>query len=1194
MATQAVSEAPEPSSLASSVSHLPSTSSRPGHSSHDSDVSDNNDSQPAPPGLPSRNTTSNPIKTNSTNNVMRWRPFYLRRTVLLGFLAVFLGILIAIEILFFVSKKNNGIATCDPHKHYLWTYGPTAFLTILAATWSRVEYQSKLMVPWIRLSQPGNAVSQTLLRDYISQFSPFALFTSLHHRDFLVSITVAVGFTMKLVIVISTGLIILTPIGIEATYPMVIQNSFVDSASRFNRTTPAVANAEPISSYLMMGHTAGGIPLPDGIFGGYAFQSVQTNMPAGVDTRVTVDGLTNSLDCEPAEVKLKEARLVHGDSSDIAVLLNMSINSPGCNVSSFMMHSIPLNQTRSEHFFARLLSPVQCDGIPGETGRRAFVIVGLLTYYSDYSPTERNVDTKEPKHQLGVELTNSTQLMCVPEYAINRVEVVQNRTNTKSVMLVQGSAKRTLESVNAWQILDAQSSSEGRLYGTKAPPFIFALNGTSDSPAGVDAEINEEAVWLVMNHKLDSVSAIKYLYNPKVLQQVTSEIYQQLSAITCKYSLMQPTSMNTTGSAIMSQERLVVQIWAAQWVSGLAIICITLIAISLFLVPSQGILPSSPSTIMGMASIIINSERLITTLRYAGLADDEYLCHYLEPSAFQSEHIHNNGANQSEYLIHVNKGVRSEKLGRLGHANSRLSHPVLLHPGGRSALCIGLVAVIITLEVLLQQSSNNSGIGGAGNEIYLHYTWTAIPALILGLLAMAFSATDFVTRSLVPYMLSKENIRRKRLSHLALLDAPEVSSGRTSGYLASWIFTSNLTYPRFTYGDLAFPELLVGAPTSPQDLFNTSTASIAAVIPAALGPPATDIYYHNPLGLWIEGEGCNRDPQSEQFRYNRVLSTSTEATYFGLGGIETADTVNGCSRMLYAWGHIDYNADPILQHVAALGCNVSYEIVDVATTFVGMTLDLDPQNPPQPRENTARNSTIHSFSLPVYVNLAQVNYAPQLLDNFFSLLVSSPWAISMSDLGDKSAVHRVADAIKFHHGVIMAQSLAESLLPANKTNTTLGASTQSGQTDADLVYNATMSGRSKRRVVQDATATRILEALAGASLVLFLVGWIKLPRTDVLPRDTVTSIASVVALIAGGNLLSHLPPDAQQLGSEAEIIAALRGGPGLRLWMGWGLVPDVQGKMYGNENEAGESRFGIFVVNDEEEEGVGEGEDTDD
>ncbi len=61
-----------------------------------------------------------------------WTPIYLRRVVLLSFITVFILIIIAIESLLVISNKNNGLATSNSAEHYLWTYGPTAFITGVA------------------------------------------------------------------------------------------------------------------------------------------------------------------------------------------------------------------------------------------------------------------------------------------------------------------------------------------------------------------------------------------------------------------------------------------------------------------------------------------------------------------------------------------------------------------------------------------------------------------------------------------------------------------------------------------------------------------------------------------------------------------------------------------------------------------------------------------------------------------------------------------------------------------------------------------------------------------------------------------------------------------------------------------------------------------------------------------------------
>ena len=92
-----------------------------------------------------------------------------------------------------------------------------------------------------------------------------------------------------------------------------------------------------------------------------------------------------------------------------------------------------------------------------------------------------------------------------------------------------------------------------------------------------------------------------------------------------------------------------------------------------------------------------------------------------------------------------------------------------------------------------------------------------------------------------------------------------------------------------------------------------------------------------------------------------------------------------------------------------------------------------------------------------------------------------------------------------------------------------------------------------------AASTRALEALLGAALALLVVGWLRMRQTDVLPLAP-TTIASVAALIAGGNLVEKLPADAAWR-RRADVAAALRAAGATEFWIGWGLVPDLEGRV---------------------------------
>jgi hypothetical protein len=426
--------------------------------------------------------------------------------------------------------------------------------------------------------------------------------------------------------------------------------------------------------------------------------------------------------------------------------------------------------------------------------------------------------------------------------------------------------------------------------------------------------------------------------------------------------------------------------------------------------------------------------------------------------------------------------------------------------------------------------------------------------------------------------------------------------------LASLILTSNLSYPKWTFENLAFAQYVpdVSLPSAPG--FNTSTASVTAVLPAVRGKLDCRVYdstqitynltrnyeffygkYQNPLGISIKGEECGLETNSslekyERLRYNILLSTYENATYFARGdGTDGATDIQGCSDLIYTWGQLDWEADTAIQHIAAMGCNMSYEMVDVDMTFSGLSLDLDTQNPPKPREDTVRTSIMEKSDVGLsllYYKLSLVQVGTELLDEFFGMLVSSPWAIPVRDLGNASADDAIREAIKFQHGIIVTQNLGMNRVPLNCSESYDCRNSTLGDNDADArhLYNATATDRvGRRRVVQDHVSTRILDALLGTTLVLLIINWILMRDTAILPSSP-TTIASVAALIAGGNILSKLPSNAAWMSPE-EIAASFP--QGTRIWLGWGHVPDETG-----QNENGLSQFGIYAVRDGDDTGV--------
>ncbi|KAI0440985.1 hypothetical protein F4803DRAFT_577051 [Xylaria telfairii] len=1177
-----------------------------------------------------------------------WRPFYLRRVVLLGFIILFILIIVAIESLVAISEKNNGIATSMSRDHYLWTYGPTAFLTVVAALWARTEYQSKLVAPWIRLSENHRSkhavpASQTLLLDYISQFSIFTIFSSLRNKDFIVFITLVVSIIIKVLIVLSSGLISLKLTNITRdSYPLVLETKFVDSNAR-------LATTGNLAFYVITGLGSGTLTsLPEGISSEYAFQSVRTNLPnTGLETRVTTDGLRSSLPCDDSvEMILVAARPLSRHSGIDS--LNVTISSPGCNLTNVALRGVADHDIAPNYTLFARFEQVQCDTVDGDDGKRILALFGNLTYYTDTSQTIPN--RSGPVHpRVGI-LNRSTQLLCVPTYAIEKIQVIHNGTQAKTVIPAHGerASSRMLESVTAWNIMEAQFEAIHSL-----DDFVAAFSSwTNVSMVPVDIDVSMETA--LKSYVPPGSQAIS-LFDPVILQHTVEAYYRQVSAFVSKQSLTQPALENVLGSAIISENRFTIHPLVAYSMIGVLVICILFTAVALFIVPTDGFLPHNPSSLLCSISIFLFSRDLLNRLRYSGASDDDHLSHWLRPFTFRSRLAYDIVPGQTRFCVNVeaeDEGQR-ERSDQFPQISSKIYHPIILHPISRSMLCFGMIGLIVALELLLHKSNLEDGLGDISedNKVYTHYAWTAVPALVFGALSVTLSTVDAQIRTLAPYMaLKRESVSKNVFTQLELLDmtipvamykefklknpwafatttalliaslfttlsaslfqelsipsATSIALQANQSFLLdkfgdyepdphpdnsaliSLILESNLSFPRFTFNDLAFPQFAPILNLSESNThLNASTISISTVVPAVRGRMdcyspkihanitlnyTSDYGYYNPLMVLFDEED-----------YTFQLGTNSNASYVGqvIGLFSKTD-------LLYLWGKIDYGTSPVIQYMNAMGCNIIFEAVDVNTTFIGTDLNIDFQNPPQPLDSTARNSTLNNgyggevqnLKYDSYGKLARVDVNPQLLDPFFGMLVTSPWAIPMSALGDPSASVSVEAAIKFQHGIIQAQTLTEIYAPANTTNSTIAEPISPGDNDARPLYNATVTDATgRRRVVQDAVSTHILVALLAITLVLFIIGWAGTTGTDVLPRSP-TTLASVAALIAGGNLLDRLPTDAQ---SPEDILAAL-GGPGARLWMGWGNLPDEEGRLTGGENEAGVSQFGIFLVDEEE------------
>lgn len=286
------------------------------------------------------------------------------------------------------------------------------------------------------------------------------------------------------------------------------------------------------------------------------------------------------------------------------------------------------------------------------------------------------------------------------------------------------------------------------------------------------------------------------------------------------------------------------------------------------------------------------------------------------------------------------------------------------------------------------------------------------------------------------------------------------------------------------------------------------------------------------------------------------------------------------SSTIYSWGQV-FNSTEGRYSVNAtvMACNETIEAVDVQTVLYGRNYSISADTVPQPNEASVRMSVATYKTSPpgdVYQGLLS-NGSRLLVDPFFDLLTISRQGISFEDLGNISKFDDVVSAIRLQHGIIRAQFANFNMRDPVNWEPRIALPDRFAPSDErnhHIIYPAKMEiPKAQLCIIQDPTATRILEGLLSMVIVLILVAKLFQARTDILPSNA-RSIASVLALIAGGNLFQFLHTKGVETTDMDEFAEKELFVDGHVCWLGWKKVKD---------SEDGETaRYGIWILTPQE------------
>lgn len=1182
-----------------------------------------------------------------------WHPAFLQTRTLYTFIFIFIVLAIALETIFLISNQRQGLAESFSGLHYLWTFGPAAIMTLIAALWACVDFSARVATPWIREIKSEADLKAALLIDYVSMNSFCIPFYALRGRDVYLSAVTLVSLILTMLIVIAPSLIQLDDIQTRITARA--QTEFVDDPSRL---------AEPglLPLYEVVGHQRFGLPLPEGMSHQFVYQSVQPSTSEVRDLRATVEGISLQLHCERAVVT-SFTGVPPQEADDENVYATMTLSTTDCDFMApdqtvlFSPDWMALNETTGwlAGSFASTGQIVtgQCQNYSSslDNYRVAWLIANVsLTKVDDEILDMPNGS----KYSLA--LQNSQQLICKPEYNLSGVNIQENRGIVQEVSLAQTQRVRKFPNLHAWHIVEAMFNA----YTLDSSPFIagyvWVLTGTGGRYLHL-AEFWDDmsrSILLMSQDIFPNISAVDTF----TLLKTSFESYFRIHGLFLLHRALVAVSKenDVVGQAHIQRNRLVVQTLACQVLVGLCVLVSLLLVVGWRFRSTCRSLPENPSSIIGLIAL---SKHI--GLRFPKLLGASQMGKWKAEvhkwNAFRQDVTD----DSSEHSVDRKEQLSNDKL---------IENPVLRFQSNkrlipRIGMGFFIISIIILLEVLSRVSNSNNGLGSTKDHSYIHYVWVLSPTLILSAIGIFFSSLDLEFRNLVPFQalirdpVSAEcsiNMRFRdtilphalykelKMRHFAaamttftgffaslltvtsgslfsgqatplilsaqlrlvgsfsskmFADNFHVDNDRAGGGIKSTlVLESNMSYPAFTFEDIAIPVLALedenGMPaTSLQD--HGSQLEVRVAVPALRAGLSCRRQQQSDISvdiLHVEESQNLLDVHGEhviagdfvrvnitgEFCYNsslysQVLSPDMWATalfpthglshgVFGgtVGFMNHVNILAPCSNFIYVWGNfssIDTGEAPTSFVASALSCNASVEALDVDVTFYGYDLAINPGRPPQPIAETtpeiipAANSTYQFGDAGVYNDIFSLPPPNNtVFDGFFAALTTSKYALPGYVLSDPLQVDAVEAAITFQHKMMVAQILSSSArIPvwyeslndhgvfAYKSKDDFnGGIVQSNGAINVTTYAAVVTNTQggPYRVLQDVKTTRIIQSLLVAILILSVLGLLFGPSMAVVPRP-VTCVASVLALLVDGNLYDALGSQVKDRGEAADL-----------------------------------------------------------
>lgn len=1014
---------------------------------------------------------------------------------------------------------------------------------------------------------------------------------------------------IKVTTVISTGLLTLEP------------RAFVDVPQAMRATTAfdgsdglPLDKIDARAATGLYGHREYNMLLPNGTTTQLAFQLVEPVTSVPRDTyayNASVDVFVpNGWDCESGKLTYENAtdHVPTGDStgyseiSPFMMYYNTSISLSDCQIHNGHLdapqwyYDTPSNATIEPRYgYWGIFQSVNCSNL--EPSHPKFHRYVISVAYSKGVGQDDNI------------LLNSSNVVCIPSYTIQQGFVSTFTNGTLNGEIEFRDNMRQLEGITADDITLAAYKS---VQQTNIPSNFNENTVTSD-------------MFLNTMMALTTGFQIEMLMDISWLATKSKEAYQQYAAqIAGLYLLKQQTgSAQLDGHLARNEQRLVAKALPTRLMQAFSAVTLVLTLSMVFTMP-RNVVPRSMESVAAIAAILARSPGLCQLLQNSGHLHLEQLKQLLAGHRYLSIVADNQEGRTFSVQVIAGANVTTPTV---SPNRIRWVRPLVLRRVIMILTLISVVAILVALEIVHRESEAHKGIANVDPDSLKRYAWTYIPTVVLVLLATTFNAMDFELEFVASYhelasgyvraessvlwhpsrhitlKTCLQAIRRFRFalaaSSISVMFAPMLTivvsglfdprpvpltqditaksltwfnSSNADEYLLvgandfavpALILQGNMSYPQWTYGELAFPSIELSSQTT--GITNASGGFLSLSAPAAralvdctLIPQSQywNLTYeesgHSVSYNLSTPEGCGNMGwmDSNMIYYQSDVTAPTSDTgYFGdlVSGFGTVtrstDKVKlQCPDYYITYGKIE---DRKLADFSMYACNTGLETVQ---TEVTISLDLATVvGVSQVMENSSKPFQDHwDPEFAIYFWDVDHSHPDESFDAFVDVMVYGKDGIPREQLLDPDTVveqftHTYRQWVAQWMDAYMRNPVGE--LARNESNI-------AGNLPGSLsgVYN----DPNRQRLFVTEVSTRILQGIIAILLVCGVVVFLLVDMSKVLPKP-VGTIAAVASLLAGSRLVDEksglIPPGSEWL-SDTEM--KKRGmWDGERFRMGW-------------------------------------------